>query len=105
MAAKKRGRAVGFKMPDEHRTKMIKNSCILKALIEHVEGKREMASSQVSAGLGLLKKCLPDLSNVTVSADSDGLAPSVVIFKTTYEDQAAGIPPTPYVPRDYSRRD
>jgi hypothetical protein len=64
-----------------------------------------MSSSQVSAGLGLLKKCLPDLSDVTVSSDGDGLAPSVVIFKTTYEDQERGIPPTPYVPRDYTRRD
>lgn len=86
MAAKKRGRTTGFKMPDEHRTK-IKNSCILKALIEHVEGKREMSSTQVSAGLGLLKKCLPDLSNVTVSADSDDVGPPVVfINRYTYAE-------------------
>lgn len=50
-------------MTDEHRDK-IKNSNILNALVEHVEGKREMSATQVSAGLGLLRKVLPDLSQV-----------------------------------------
>jgi len=49
-------------MGDDHRTK-IANSQILKCLIEHVEGKREMSATQVSAGLGLLKKVMPDLSS------------------------------------------
>jgi hypothetical protein len=48
-------------MSDEHRVK-IKNSNILNALIEHVEGKREMSSTQVTAGLGLLAKVMPNLS-------------------------------------------
>ena len=48
-------------MSEEHRVK-IKNSNILNALIEHVEGAREMSASQVTAGLGLLKKVLPDLT-------------------------------------------
>jgi len=48
-------------MSEEHRVK-IKNSNILNALVEHVEGKREMSATQVSAGLGLLKKVMPDLS-------------------------------------------
>ena len=48
-------------MTDEHRVK-IQNSNILNALIEHVEGKREMSATQVSAGIGLLRKVLPDLS-------------------------------------------
>lgn len=52
-----------FKMPEEHRVK-IANSNILNALIEHAEGKREMSATQVTAGLGLLKKALPDLSTV-----------------------------------------
>jgi hypothetical protein len=105
MATNRRGRTAGFKMPDEHRTK-IKNSCILKALIEHVEGKREMSSSQVHAGLGLLKKCLPDLSNVTVSSDSDAAAvPVVFINRYAHEDgSVSASPPTPYIPRDYSKR-
>ena len=57
-----RGRRPGFRMSDEHRVK-IQNSNILNALIEHAEGNREMSSTQVNAGLGLLKKVLPDLSS------------------------------------------
>jgi hypothetical protein len=56
-----RGRRPGFKMPEEHRAK-ISNSNILNALIEHVEGRREMSATQVSAGLGLLRKVMPDMS-------------------------------------------
>lgn len=67
----KRGRKPGFRMSHEHRTK-IKNSQVLRALIEHAEGRREMSSSQVTAGLGLLRKCLPDLSTVTLQGDEDG---------------------------------
>lgn len=66
----KRGRKPGFRMSQEHRVK-IQNSNILNALIEHVEGTREMSSTQVTAGLGLMKKVLPDLSNVTLSGDPE----------------------------------
>lgn len=55
-------------MTDEHRGK-IRNSSILNALIEHAEGKREMSATQVTAGLGLLRKALPDLSAVEHSGD------------------------------------
>jgi len=55
-------------MSDEHRGK-IRNSSILNALIEHALGQREMSSTQVNAGLGLLKKVLPDLSAVDLSGD------------------------------------
>ena len=61
-------------MSDEHRTK-IANSQILKCLIEHATGDREMSATQVSAGLGLLRKVLPDLSAVEAKHDvSDTLA-------------------------------
>lgn len=56
-------------MSDEHRVK-IQNSNILNALVEHVDGKREMSATQVSAGIALLKKVLPDLSGVTLSGDA-----------------------------------
>lgn len=70
----KRGRTPGFVMTDEHRTK-IGNSQILKCLVEHAEGTREMSATQVSAGLGLLRKVLPDLSAVEAKHDvSDALA-------------------------------
>jgi hypothetical protein len=48
-------------MSDEHRVK-IQNSNILNALIEHVVEGREMSATQVSAGIALLRKVLPDLS-------------------------------------------
>lgn len=57
-------------MTDEHRGK-IQNSSILNALIEHSVGKRKMSATQVSAGLGLLRKVLPDLQAVTHSGDED----------------------------------
>lgn len=60
-----RGRKPGFKMPESHRVK-IQQSNILNALIEHAEGKRDMSATQVTAGLGLLKKALPDLSAMTL---------------------------------------
>lgn len=57
-------------MSNEHRDK-IQKSNILMALIEHAEGKREMSSTQVTAGLGLLKKALPDLSSVELGSNPD----------------------------------
>ncbi len=63
MAAKKGIQAPAslVRMGAEHRAK-IQNSNILNALIEHACGEREMNPSQVTAGLGLLRKVMPDLS-------------------------------------------
>jgi hypothetical protein len=68
--ANARGRKPGFRMSDDHRVK-IQNSNILNALIEHVSGKREMSSTQVTAGIALMKKVLPDLSATTISGDEE----------------------------------
>ena len=65
-----RGRPAGFRMDDSHRVK-IQNSNILNALIEHAVGAREMSATQVSAGLGLLKKIMPDLAAVQMSGDGE----------------------------------
>lgn len=66
-----RGRSPGFKLTDEHRGK-IQSSNILNALIEHVEGRREMSGTQVTAGLGLLKKVMPDLAAIDMTANVQG---------------------------------
>lgn len=58
----------GTRMTEAHRDK-IRKSNILNNLIEHVEGKRDMTATQVTAGLGLLKKAMPDLSAVEVKGD------------------------------------
>lgn len=80
MAAKK---GPSYQMSHEHRGK-IANSNILKALLEHVEGTREMSSTQVTAGLGLLKKVMPDLVyDKSEGTDDDGK----LIFKTIYESK------------------
>jgi hypothetical protein len=63
-------------MPEAHRVK-IQKSNILTALIQHATGKREMSATQVTAGLGLLKKVLPDLSSVELSG----------AVKLSHEDQ------------------
>jgi len=65
-------------MSDEHRVK-IQNSNILNALIEHATGEREMSATQVSAGLGLLKKVMPDLAATTISGDEEN--PLTLIHK------------------------
>ena len=49
----------------------IRASQLINALQNHCIGKKKMAASQVSAGLGLLKKCIPDLTNVELSGDKD----------------------------------
>tara|TARA_R110000868_G_C10964904_1_gene769001 strand:- start:6191 stop:6436 length:246 start_codon:yes stop_codon:yes gene_type:complete len=78
------GRKPGFKMPEEHRDK-IKNSNILNALIEHTCGTRDMSATQVSAGLGLLKKCLPDLAAVQVSGDSENPVKMTIEWKSNQQ--------------------
>jgi len=77
-----RGRSPGFKMPEEHRVK-IQNSNILNALIEHCEGKRDMSATQVSAGLGLLKKALPDLAAVTIGGDENSPVKMVIEWQNS----------------------
>lgn len=72
-----RGRTKGFVMSDEHRVK-IQNSNILNALVEHVTGQRDMSATQVTAGLGLLKKVLPDMQAMQVSGDDDSPVKMVI---------------------------
>jgi hypothetical protein len=63
-----RGREPGFQMGAEHRSK-IGNSRILSRLIDHVEGKIDLTASQVTAGLGLLRKVMPDMASVEHSGE------------------------------------
>lgn len=68
-----RGRPKGCiigRMSLEHRTK-IANSQIVRVLLEHIEGKREMSATQVTAGVALLKKVMPDLQSTELTGDAD----------------------------------
>lgn len=83
-----RGRKAGFQMGAEHRTK-IGNSKILKHLIEHAEGTREMTSTQVTAGLGLLDRVMPKLASTTVEgagANGEHLAKLTVEYVSCGKD-------------------
>lgn len=76
----------GARLTEAHRDK-IRKSNILNALLEHVDGKREMTATQVTAGLGLLRKALPDLSSVALT-DPSGEGPAQFVFKTVYEERS-----------------
>lgn len=49
----------------------IKAGQIIDQLQEHVGGHREMTSTQVTAGLGLLRKVIPDVTHVEHSGDPE----------------------------------
>lgn len=80
MAAKK---GPSYTMSHTHRDK-IKNSNILNALVEHAEGNREMTSTQVTAGIALLKKVLPDMQSQSfVDGEGNDIPTSISIgFKS-----------------------
>lgn len=75
-------------MSAAHRDK-IKNSNILNALIEHVEGEREMSASQVSAGLGLLRKVMPDLASTDVTSGGEKIdMPTEIVLRAAGHDDS-----------------
>lgn len=51
---------------------------IIKALADHVVGKNKMSPSQVTAGLGLLKKVVPDLQQLNLG-NANGDAFTLII--------------------------
>lgn len=57
---------------DDNTRAKIKTSQIVNRLTGHVLGSVEMSTSQVSAGLGLLRKTLPDLSQAELSGPQGG---------------------------------
>lgn len=62
-----KGRPAGFKMSEEHRTK-IANSRILGNLISFAEGDdTKISKAQADVGLALMRKVMPDLSAVTIA--------------------------------------
>ena len=60
-----------LKHQDEVREK-IRASQLVNRLEDHVLGEVEMTSTQVSAALGLLKKCVPDLSATELTGEGGG---------------------------------
>jgi hypothetical protein len=66
--AARRGRPANIQLTHEHRGK-IKASLIINALQEHTLGRLKMSQTQITAGVALLRKCLPDLNATSVSGD------------------------------------
>lgn len=63
--------------PDKVRAR-IKTSMILNALSNHVLKGTKMDKTQVTAAVALLKKTLPDLSNVDMQVSGAGGGPIVI---------------------------
>jgi hypothetical protein len=77
--SKKRDRADPF-----HRERRrIRESGVLNALIDYVEGKRDLSSSQVSAALGLLRKSISDLSTHAPSGVVEGMKTEIFTADAT----------------------
>lgn len=55
---------------------------LIKQLEAHALGKLELRPTQVSAALGLLKKALPDLGNVSLRGEGKKPVRLVVAWKT-----------------------
>lgn len=83
MAGRPKGSGAGVRLSQAHRDK-IKAGNILNALQEHVMGDRDMSATQITAGLGLLKKCLPDLAVTTIEGNED--APLVIKVRIGGDD-------------------
>ncbi len=71
-----RGRPAGFVMSQEHRNK-IGSANILNRLQKHFNGEVEMSPTQVTVGLALLKKVMPDLQSVALT-DADHTGPAKI---------------------------
>lgn len=56
----------------------IRASQLINALQNHVLGKKKMESTQISAALGLLKKCLPDMASIEGVGDDRELVVRIV---------------------------
>lgn len=69
------------RLTQEHRDK-IRNSKILDMLIGHAVGSVDMSQTQVTAGLALMKKVLPDLQSVELTGDSE--APLTVVHEVKW---------------------
>ncbi len=75
---------------DETRAK-IKSAQIINRLHSHVMGEVELSATQVSAGLGLLRKTIPDLSQAEIKSETTvryvARVPDKAISSDTWQQQ------------------
>jgi hypothetical protein len=67
--ARKKGPAYDVQLSMEHRSK-IKAAQIINALQEHTLGNLRMSQTQITAGVALLRKVIPDLMATSISGDT-----------------------------------
>lgn len=60
----------------------IQGSQIVNSLVSHALGKKDLNPSQVTAGLGLLKKILPDLQATQLTGADGGAIQTEAITRT-----------------------
>ena len=65
--------------------RMIADSSVADMLIDYVEGRIEMEPLKVTVALNLLRKILPDLSNVAPPADLEGEVAPEDLFRPLVE--------------------
>lgn len=70
---------------DDLTRQKIKTSQLVNRLTAHVLGSVEMSPSQVTAGLGLLKKSLPDLSSQTIKGDDEHPLKTIIEWAASSE--------------------
>ena len=78
-------RTVKIRHDEETRAK-IQTSQIINRLENHIINDLDLKPTQVTAALGLLKKTLPDLSNVELSGNDDKPFKMVI----TWQNQNSG---------------
>ncbi len=89
---KKPGPSKGIVLSEQHRDK-IRKSKVLQCLISHAVGEMDMSSSQVTAGIALLRKVMPDLAAVeaTISGQIDHKHEQVANDANAFESRIAGL--------------
>lgn len=70
----------------------IRTGVLMRRLTDHVLGKVEMTPSQVTAGLGLLKKTLPDLSAIAHSGSVNAPKPNELTNEQLADIATGGSP-------------
>ena len=68
---KNSGRRMGFRHQQDVRDK-IRSTQIIKRLQNYVDGEVSLEAAQVSAALGLLRKCVPDLQATQLTGADGG---------------------------------
>ena len=91
MAAPKRNRSKPSDPAFEKTRAKIQGSQIVNVLMDHIlskKGREDMKPSQINAGLGLLKKVLPDLQSTELKATVDA---SISLEKLSEDELSAKI--------------